>query len=213
MFAQKNNCIRRESCTLQFGFGLKVSAQDAFLYFIDTIQHEIEIGKIVNAVLYNLSKAFDSLSHQMLLKKLHSLHFSPSAMHIVESFLTGQLQKVSASGVLSERIELKQGVPQGKVEGPFFQLVCEWFARTYERICSNSTVCWRLFNHCSDKGSEIAIEVYIISYKLEEFCCYKMNLNANETEFITLFFKNDNFLNELEKVTVGSTRDFNSNFN
>ena len=105
----------------QFGFRSKVSAQDAILYFIETIQHEIEIGNIVHAVLLDLSKAFDSLSHQILLKKLESLHFSPSsATQIVESFLTGRLQQVSLNGVLSEWIELKQGVPQGTVAGPLF---------------------------------------------------------------------------------------------
>ena len=71
---------------LQFGFRSKVSAQVAILYFIETIQHEIEIGDIVHAVLLDLSKAFHSLSHQILLKKLESLHFSPSATQIVESF-------------------------------------------------------------------------------------------------------------------------------
>ena len=105
---------------LQFGFRSKDSAQDAILYFIETIQHEIEIRNIVNAVLLDLSKAFDSLSHQILLKKLQSLQFSPSATQIVESFLTGRLQQVILNGVLSEWIELTQGVPQGTVIGPLF---------------------------------------------------------------------------------------------
>ena len=48
---------------LQFGFRSKVSAQDVILYFIETIQYEIETGNIVHAVLLDLSKAFDSLSH------------------------------------------------------------------------------------------------------------------------------------------------------
>ena len=90
------------------------------MYFIETIQHEIGIGNIVHAVLFDLSEAFDSFSHQNLLKKLHSLHFSPSALQIVESFLTGRLQQVSPTGVQSEWIELKQGVPKGTVIGRLF---------------------------------------------------------------------------------------------
>ena len=105
---------------LQFGFRSKVAAQDAILCFIETIQYEIEIDNTVHAVLLVISKAFDSLSHQILLKKLQSLHFSPSAIQIVESFFSGRLQQVSVSGVQTEWIELKQGVPQGTVIGPLF---------------------------------------------------------------------------------------------
>ena len=74
----------------------------------------------VHAVLLVISKAFDSVSHQILLKKLQSLHFSPSAIQIVESFFSGRLQQVSVSGVQTEWIELKQGVHQGTVIGPLF---------------------------------------------------------------------------------------------
>ena len=76
--------------------------------FFKTIQQEIENGNIVHAAPLDLSKAFDSLSHQILLKKLQSLHFSPSALQTVENCLTGRLQQVSANGVLSEWIESKQ---------------------------------------------------------------------------------------------------------
>ena len=71
---------------LQFGFRSEVSAQDSILYFIETTQHEIEIENIIPAVLLDLSKALDSISHQILLKKLQSLHFLPSAIQIVEMF-------------------------------------------------------------------------------------------------------------------------------
>ena len=77
------------------------------MFFIETTQQEIEIGIIVHAVLLDLSKALDSLSHQIFPKKLESLQFSPSATQIVGSFLTGRLQQVSVNGVLSEWIELK----------------------------------------------------------------------------------------------------------
>ena len=67
---------------LQFGFRSKVSAQDAILCSIEAIKCEIRIGNTVHAVLLDLSKAFDSLSHQIL-KKLQSLHFLPSVIQIV----------------------------------------------------------------------------------------------------------------------------------
>ena len=105
---------------LQYVFRAKVLAQDAILYFIETIQYEIENGNNVHAVLLDLSKAFDSHSHQILLKRLQSIHFSPSAIQSVESFSTGRLQQLSVNGVQSEWIELKQGNPKGTVKGPIF---------------------------------------------------------------------------------------------
>ena len=90
------------------------------MFFIETIQHDFDIGIFVHAVLFDLSKAFDSPSNQIFLGKFQSLHFLPSEIRIVESFLTGRLQQVSVNGVQSEWIELKEGVPQGTVVGPLF---------------------------------------------------------------------------------------------
>ena len=170
---------------LQFGFRSKFSAQDAILYFIEKIQSEIEIGNIVHAVLLDLSKALDSLSHQILLKKLESLHFSPSATQIVESFSTGRLQQVSVNGVLSEWIELKQGVPQGTVVGPlFFNLYVNDLPELISRpapILQYADDCLVL---CRDKKFEIALEILRDNvYKLEEyFCLNKLNINGSKTD-------------------------------
>ena len=63
------------------------------------------------------------------------------------------------------------------------------------------------FNFCSDKESEIAIEVLQDNfYKLEEyFCLQKLNLNASKTEFITFSLQIDKRLNDLDTITVGYT--------
>ena len=184
----------------------QVFAQDAILYSIETIQHEIDIGRIVHAVLLDLSKAFDSLSHQILLKKLQSLHFSPSAIQIVEFFKTGRLQQVSVNNVQSEWVELKQGVPQGTVEGPLFLNLCvndlpELMSET-AHVLQYADGCF-----CSGKKSETALEVFQETLcKLAYFFrLNKLNLNANKTEFIAFSLKNDKRLDDLETVIVGST--------
>ena len=72
----------------------------------------------MQAVFLDLSKAFDSLSHEILLKKLNSLNFSASAIETIGSFLSNWLQQVPLNGIVSDWIKLKQGVPQGTVLGP-----------------------------------------------------------------------------------------------
>ena len=80
---------------LQFGFRKKVSVEDALLFFSESVQQVIQDGKIVHAVLLDLSKAFDSLSHEICLSKLKSLGFSSSAINFIKSFLSDRLQQVS----------------------------------------------------------------------------------------------------------------------
>ena len=103
---------------LQFRFKKKISVEDAILLFTESVQQKIRDGKIVRAVLLVFSKAFDSLSYEILLSKLKSLGFSSSAISFMKSLLSDRLQQVSLNGVESDWIELKQGVPQGTILGP-----------------------------------------------------------------------------------------------
>ena len=103
---------------LHFGFRKKVSVEDAVLFFTESVQQEIQDGRIVHAVLLDLSKAFDSLSHEILLYKLKSLSFSFAAISSIKIFLSDRLQQVPLNGVKSDWIELKQGFPQGTILGP-----------------------------------------------------------------------------------------------
>ena len=89
-----------------------------FCILLKQSNSKLELLKIVYAVLFDLSKAFDSPSNQIFLGKFQSLHFLPSEIRIVEGFLTGRLHHVSVNGVQSEWMELKQGVSQGTVIGP-----------------------------------------------------------------------------------------------
>ena len=58
---------------LQFGVRKKYSNQDALLFFTESLQKELDSKKIVHAALLDLSKAFDSISHDTLLQKLSFL--------------------------------------------------------------------------------------------------------------------------------------------
>ena len=118
------------------------------------------------------------------------------------------MQQVIENGVISEWIELKQGVPQGTVMGPlFFNL----YVNDLPEFISKPAHILQYADDClvfySDKKPEIALEVLQDTiYKLEEyFCLNKLNLDGNETEFITFSLKSDKRLSDLETVTVGST--------
>ena len=75
--------------------------------------------QIVFLVLLDLSAAFDTVDHYILLQRLQSyVSVTGEALAWFSSYLKGRKQVVSIDGVNSEKSDLKYGVPQGSVLGP-----------------------------------------------------------------------------------------------
>ena len=199
---------KRKMSQNQFGFGKKFSTQDALLFFTETLRKESDSQNIVHAVFLDLSKAFDSISHKLLMKKLSTLNFSESALKLMGDFLNQRTQKVKVNGKQSDWIELARGVPQGTVLGPLmFNL---YVNDLNDCIDSNS----RLVQYADDclifstgtESSKILVDLQKNIANIEKyFSTHQLNLNASKTEFITFSRKNDKRCTELQTVTIGKT--------
>ena len=71
----------------------------------------------------DLSKAFDSICHHRLQSKLVSIGFENFSCALIHYFLTDRLQRVKFSGISSNWISVKQGVPQGTILSPVLFLI------------------------------------------------------------------------------------------
>ena len=69
------------------------------------------------AIFMDLSKAFDTINHELLLAKLHTYGFSKSSLQIIFSYLSERWQDVKINSRFSSWSALLQGVPQGSVLG------------------------------------------------------------------------------------------------
>ena len=107
----------------QFGFRKHYSTRDALLYVTETIRNSIDKGLIVGATFIDLSKAFDSICHSILMKKLTKLNFGPNSVKLLGNYLTNRTQRVKVNGLFSDWIELHRGVPQGTILGPLCFLI------------------------------------------------------------------------------------------
>ena len=74
--------------------------------------------KAVLLVLLDLSAAFDTVNHQLLIKTLQQLGIRGTMLHWFSTYLVGRLQRIKVNGVTSQPKLLDCGVPQGSVLGP-----------------------------------------------------------------------------------------------
>ncbi len=95
------------------------STETALLYVCNDIFCDIDKGKHVFLTLLDLSAAFDTVDHDILLAFLRDfVGLSGKALAILQSYLSSRTQQVSIKSILSNVSELLFGVPQGSVLGP-----------------------------------------------------------------------------------------------
>ncbi|XP_071581375.1 uncharacterized protein [Temnothorax nylanderi] len=95
------------------------NTQSALLRVCNDIKQGIDEGLITIMILFDFSKAFDTVSHLLLLIKLKQIGFSDAVLNWIFSYLTGRSQAViDDEGNLSDWIFTSSGVPQGSVLGP-----------------------------------------------------------------------------------------------
>ena len=108
--------------------GLYEMQQSAYRYYHST---ETALVKVQNdmlravddvcgvfLVLLDLSAAFDTLEHKLILSRLQDLGLSADALRWMASYLQGRSQSVAIDGVTSDAASLQYGVHQGSVLGP-----------------------------------------------------------------------------------------------
>ena len=72
------------------------------------------------AFLMDLSKAFDSLNHELLVAKLHAYGFSYCSLKLIFSYLSNRWQRTKINNTFSLWVEILFGVPHGSILGPLF---------------------------------------------------------------------------------------------
>ena len=107
----------------QFGFRKQHSTSHALNYSIDKIKQSIEKGDHVLGIFIDLSKAFDTIDHKILINKLNHYGVRGNTLSLIESYLSNRKQCVSALGEISEQLAVIFGVPQGSCLGPLLFLI------------------------------------------------------------------------------------------
>jgi len=107
----------------QYGFRPNHSTELAVLELTDRILMEMDKNNVPVNIFMDLSKAFDTLDHQILLHKLKYYGFRDVSYNLMQSYLSNRLQYIEINNTQSDYLELKCGVPQGSILGPLLFII------------------------------------------------------------------------------------------
>ena len=109
-----NNLFSPYLCGFREGYG----TQHCLLIMIERWKKALDKRNIAGALLTDLSKAFDSLNHGLLIAKLEAYGFSLASLSLISSYLSGRKQRTKVNNSFSNWSDLTLGVPQGSILGP-----------------------------------------------------------------------------------------------
>ena len=118
-YLTENNLLNK----YQSGFRPLHSTVTALLDATNEWYFNMNEGHLTSVVFLDLAKAFDSVDHSILLRKLQLLGISERSLGWFFSYLDNRQQKCCIDGKLSDSCTIKCGVPQGSILGPLLFLI------------------------------------------------------------------------------------------
>ena len=100
------------------GFRKNHNSQYPLLKMIEVWKKNLDKGNEIAVVLMDLSKAFDTINHSLLLAKLEAYGFSMTSLKLMQSYLCNRFQRTSVNASFSDWKEIETGVAKGSILGP-----------------------------------------------------------------------------------------------
>lgn len=107
----------------QYGFRSKLCTETTILKFTDQVLRSMESGNLTGAVFLDLAKAFDTVDHNLLIKKMSSFGLTNKSINWFKSYLSNRQQITEIDHFHSSPETVTVGVPQGSILGPLLLLI------------------------------------------------------------------------------------------
>lgn len=176
----------------QYGFRQKHSTYMALLDVIDKITQSLDNKEYAFGIFIDLSKAFDTIDHNILLDKLHHYGIRGNQNLWFKNYLNNRKQFTQVNGCSSSHDTIKCGVPQGSILGPLLFLL-------YVNDINVSSSLLNFIMFADDTNiffshKDFHTAIHTINTELKKvstwFKVNKLSLNISKTNFI--LFRNKN---------------------
>ena len=174
----------------QSGFRTYHSTETALVKVHSDILESIDTGKSVLMICLDLSSAFDTVDHQILLNELQDIGIQGTALSLFRTYLQNRTVRVSVNDVISDPLPLKYGVPQGSILAPVLFTI---YTRTLPMLLDELGVSYHIYADDTqiyfefDKEDIDALKdkIRAVFENLNKWmAAFKLKLNVSKTKLI-----------------------------
>ena len=192
----------------QYGFRKSHSTESACLELVNKLTEQLENNETPFCIFIDLSKAFDTLDHNILLNKLKYYGLDDISLSWFKSYLTERKQYVEIEGYRSEMQTINTGVPQGSTLGPLLFIIYMNDLNTVSDIfniilfADDTSLNSTLSIFTNQRINELSEKINLELDKINEWMrSNKLSLNISKTKYM-VFRYSQRALNSLPKLKL-----------
>ncbi len=176
----------------QYGFRTGHSPEYAAFELVDRIMTNLDRKNTPIGIFIDLSKAFDTIDHKILVDKLRYYGFTDKAADLIENYLSNHQQYVQMDDVISNLCQVTTGIPQGSILGPLLFII-------YMNDIAQASDLFEFILYADDTSLTTSIEIVLkkntvtslqdsINHELHKLSIWlklnKLSLNIQKTKFM-----------------------------
>ena len=190
------------------GFRKGYSAQQALISLIEKWRVILDQKGFGGAILMDLSKAFDTINHDLLIAKLNAYGFDKCTLRVLKSYFSNRTQRTKVNNTFSSWTQIIRGVPQGSVLGPIFFNI---YLNDLFYLTHSTDIC-NFADDTTFHASDLELESLLLrlehdaSLAIEWFDYNYMKLNQDKCNLVVSGHKHENVFAMVGESQVWESR-------